>query len=201
MNQIKNIHPTTKVDPTAIIDNGAKIGANCKIWQWVHVSKGAKIGENCSFGQNVYIANRVFIGNNVKVQNNVSIYDNVTLENNVFCGPSVVFTNVINPRSKINRKDEYKDTLVKEGATLGANCTIICGITIGESAFIGAGAVITKNVKDFALVTGVPGNQVGWMSSFGERIPLPLEGKGRWICKKSKKEYYLCNSILKSSDL
>ena len=181
------------IDPTAIIDKGAKIGKNCRIWQWVHISKGARIGSNCVFGQNVFVANNVSIGNNVKVQNNVSIYDNVILEDDVFCGPSMVFTNVFNPRSAFPKKDQYQNTLVKRGATLGANCTIVCGITIGQNAFIGAGAVITKNVKDYGLYTGVPGKHVGWMSSYGEKINLPLKGEGNWFCKKTNTLYKLNN--------
>ena len=185
------------VDSTSIIDKGAKIGKNCKIWHWVHISSGALIGDNCSFGQNVFVGNKVIIGDNVKIQNNVSIYDNIILENNVFCGPSMVFTNVINPRSKFPRKNEYKTTLVKEGATLGANCTILCGIVIGENAFVGAGAVVTKNLAPYSLNVGNPSKQIGWMSDFGERIPLPLKGNGSWICPKTKIQYILSNSQLK----
>ena len=188
---MNNIDNTAFVDPTSIIDNGASIGPNTKIWHWVHVSSGAKIGSNCSLGQNVFIGNQVKIGNNVKIQNNVSIYDEVVLENNVFCGPSMVFTNVKNPRSSISRKSEYQKTLVKEGATLGANCTIICGITIGKSAFIAAGAVVTKNVNNYALVAGVPAKQIGWMSEFGEKIPLPLKGDAQWECEKTNTLYFL----------
>ena len=189
-----NIHPSVILDPSAIIDEGAKIGANTKIWHWVHICSEAKIGKNCSFGQNVFIANKVKIGDNVKVQNNVSIYDDVTLQSNVFCGPSVVFTNVINPRSKIRRKKEYKKTLVMNGASLGANCTIICGISIGKHAFVAAGAVVTKDVKSYSLVKGIPARQVGWISEFGDNIPLPLEGKGSWTCKKMNIKYSLKQS-------
>ncbi len=188
---ISGVDPTVKIDHTAIVDKGATIGKNCRIWQWVHISKGAQIGSNCVFGQNVYISNNVSIGNNVKVQNNVSIYDNVTLEDDVFCGPSMVFTNVINPRSAYPKKNQFKNTIVKKGATLGANCTIVCGITIGKNAFIGAGSVITKDVKDYALITGVPGKHVGWMSSYGEKINLPLKGEGSWFCKKTNILYRL----------
>ena len=184
------------IDSTSIIDEGASIGRNCKIWQWVHISSGAIIGEDCSFGQNVFVGNKVKIGNNVKVQNNVSIFDNVILEDNVFCGPSMVFTNVINPRSKYPRKNEYKTTLIKEGVTLGANCTILCGLTIGENAFVGAGAVVTKDLLPFSLNVGVPSKQIGWISEFGERIPLPLKGNGRWTCPKTKNRYLLSNSKL-----
>jgi UDP-2-acetamido-3-amino-2,3-dideoxy-glucuronate N-acetyltransferase len=160
---------------TAIIDQGAKIGINTRIWHWTHICGGAIIGEKCRLGQNVFVGNRVVIGNNVKIQNNVSVYDNVTLEDDVFCGPSMVFTNVYNPRSEISRKNEYRDTLVKKGATLGANCTIICGHTIGQYAFIGAGAVVNCDVPDFALMVGVPARQIGWMNRFGERLDSPPE--------------------------
>ena len=158
------------IHPTAIIDEGAEIGADSRIWHWVHICGGARIGAGCSLGQNVFVGNDVVIGNNVKIQNNVSVYDRVTLEDNVFCGPSMVFTNVYNPRSAIPRKDEYRPTLVKKGATLGANCTIICGVTIGAYAFIGAGAVITKDVPDFALMAGVPARQIGRVNEAGERV-------------------------------
>ena len=152
------------IHPSAIVDTGAQIGEGTRVWHWVHVCGGARIGKNCSLGQNVFVANRVVIGDNVKIQNNVSVYDEVTLEDGVFCGPSMVFTNVYNPRSEIARKDEYRKTLVKRGATLGANCTVVCGVTIGEYAFIGAGAVVNRDVPDFALMLGVPARQAGWMS-------------------------------------
>jgi UDP-2-acetamido-3-amino-2,3-dideoxy-glucuronate N-acetyltransferase len=164
------------IHPTAIVDDGAVIGDGSRVWHWVHISGGARIGERCSFGQGVFVGNRVVIGDNCKVQNNVSIYDNVTLEDDVFCGPSMVFTNVYNPRSAVTRKDEYRDTVVKRGATLGANCTIVCGVTIGEFAFVGAGAVVNADVKPYALMVGVPARQVGWMSEHGERLALPLTG-------------------------
>lgn len=163
--------------PTAIIDEGAQIGDGTRIWHWVHISAGAKIGERCSLGQNVYVGNKVIIGDNVKIQNNVSVYDNVTLEDDVFCGPSMVFTNVYNPRSAISRKNEYRDTVVKKGATLGANCTIVCGVTIGRYAFIGAGSVVNRDVPDHALIVGVPGKQIGWMNELGERLEMPLQEK------------------------
>ena len=182
--------------PTAIIDHGARIGAGTRIWHWVHVCPGARIGRDCSLGQNVFVGNRVSIGDNVKIQNNVSVYDGVTLEDNVFCGPSMVFTNVYNPRSAISRKDEYRPTLVKPGATLGANCTIVCGVTIGQYAFIGAGAVITKDVKPYALMTGVPARQTGWMSAHGERLQLPLAGSGHTVCGASGQAYRLDNGRL-----
>ena len=183
--------------PSAIIDDGARIGDETRIWHWVHVCSAAVIGKSCSLGQNVFIGNKVSIGNNVKIQNNVSVYDNVTLEDDVFCGPSMVFTNVYNPRSAINRKSEYQDTLVKKGATLGANCTIICGVTIGRHAFVGAGAVVTKNVPDYALMVGVPARQIGWMSEYGEQLDLPLEGNTETQCPNSGENYRLENSRLK----
>jgi UDP-2-acetamido-3-amino-2,3-dideoxy-glucuronate N-acetyltransferase len=183
--------------PTAIIDDGAQIGKKSRIWHWVHVSVGAVIGTNCSLGQNVFIGNRVKIGNNVKIQNNVSVYDNVTLQDDVFCGPSMVFTNVYNPRSAVTRKDEYKDTLVQQGATLGANCTIVCGVTIGRYAFIGAGAVVNKDAPDYALMVGVPAKQIGWMSEYGEQLDLPLEGQVETKCPHSGKKYILAGNELK----
>jgi len=182
---------------TAIIDEGAQIGSGTRIWHWVHVCSGARIGENCSLGQSVFIGNRAFIGDNVKIQNNVSVFDDVTLEDDVFCGPSMVFTNVYNPRSAIPRKDEYRPTMVRKGATLGANCTVICGITIGYNAFIAAGAVINKDVPDFALMTGVPARRVGWMSRYGERIPLPLDGEGKYQCPHLGDCYLLENGKMR----
>lgn len=170
------------VHETAIVDEGAQIGAGTRVWHWVHVCSGAIIGERCSLGQNVFVGNRVRIGHNVKVQNNVSVYDNVVLEDDVFCGPSMVFTNVYNPRSAISRKDEYRDTLVRKGATLGANCTIVCGVTVGRYAFIGAGAVVNRDVPDYALMVGVPARQVGWMSEYGEQLDLPLSGDAEAAC-------------------
>lgn len=180
----------TKHD-TAIVDEGAQLGDGSRVWHWAHICSGAKIGRNCSFGQNVFVGNKVLIGNNVKVQNNVSIYDNVTLEDDVFCGPSMVFTNVYNPRSAVSRKDEYRNTLVKRGTTLGANCTIVCGVTIGEYAFIGAGAVINKDVPDYALMVGVPARQIGWMSEYGEKLDLPLTGAATATCPHTGKVYIL----------
>ncbi len=184
------------VHPSAIVDEGAQIGAGSRVWHWVHISGGAKIGEKCSFGQNVFVGNNVTIGNNCKVQNNVSIYDNVFLEDDVFCGPSMVFTNVYNPRSAVTRKDEYRNTNVKRGVTIGANATIVCGVTLGEYSFIAAGAVINKDVKPFALMVGVPAKQIGWMSKFGEQIKLPLEGNGEYVCPNTKEKYQLQGSIL-----
>lgn len=179
------------VHPTAIVDDGATIGDGSRVWHWVHICGGAKIGCACSFGQNVFVGNRVTIGDNVKVQNNVSIYDNVTLENDVFCGPSAVFTNVYNPRAAVSRKHEYRSTLVKRGATLGANCTVVCGVTIGEHAFVAAGAVVNRDVKPFALVAGVPARQIGWLSRHGERLKLPLEGTGEAVCPATGERYLL----------
>ena len=179
--------------PTAIVDDGAVLGEGCRVWHWVHISGGAVIGNGCSFGQNVYVGNRVSIGDNVKVQNNVSIYDDVVLEDDVFCGPSMVFTNVYNPRSAVSRKDEYRKTLIRKGATLGANCTIVCGTTIGIGAFVGAGAVINRDVPDYALMVGVPARQAGWMSAFGERLELPLSGQGEVVCPGDGSVYRLAD--------
>ena len=188
------------VHPSAIIDKGAKIGEGSRIWHFVHVCGGAEVGKNVSMGQGVFSGNKVTIGDNCKIQNNVSVYDNVHLEEGVFCGPSMVFTNVYNPRSFVDRKDEYKDTLVSRGATLGANCTIVCGVKIGKFAFIGAGAVVNKNIKPYALVVGVPGKQIGWMSEHGKQIPLPLSGSGEYICKTTGDSYKLDNDMLIKED-
>ncbi len=158
------------IHETAIVDNGAKIGSGTRVWHWVHVCAKAEIGTDCSLGQNVFIGNDVKIGNRVKIQNNVSVYDAVRLEDDVFCGPSMVFTNVYNPRSTVIRKDEYRPTLVRRGATLGANCTIICGVTIGQHAFVGAGALVSRDVDDYALMVGVPARRIGWMSELGNRL-------------------------------
>ena len=176
---------------SAVVDEGAQIGEGTKIWHWVHICGGARIGSACSLGQNVFVGNSVIIGNNVKVQNNVSIYDAVTLEDDVFCGPSMVFTNVYNPRSTIPRKEEYRDTLVKKGATRGANCTILCGVEVGEHAFIAAGAVINRDVKPYALIAGVPGRQIGWMSLYGEQLDLPLVGSAKVRCPHTGDMYEL----------
>ncbi|MCG8324878.1 MAG: N-acetyltransferase [Thiotrichales bacterium] len=185
----------TFIHDTAIIDAGASIGEDTRIWHWVHVCGKARIGQRCSLGQNVFVGNKVIIGDDVKIQNNVSVYDNVTLEDGVFCGPGMVFTNVYNPRSLIERKNEYMDTLVKQGATLGANCTILCGITIGQFAFIGAGSVVLKDVKDFALVVGNPGKQIGWMSRHGEQLDLPLGGNATVICPHTGDRYDLVDGV------
>jgi UDP-2-acetamido-3-amino-2,3-dideoxy-glucuronate N-acetyltransferase len=180
-----------QIHPTAIVDKGAVIGDNTRVWHWSHICAGAKIGAQGSVGQNVFIGNKVQIGNNVKIQNNVSVYDNVILEDDVFCGPSMVFTNVYNPRSAITRKNEYRDTLVKKGATLGANCTVVCGITIGCYAFIGAGSVVNRDVPDYALMVGVPARQIGWMSQYGEKLDLPLVGDGETVCVNTALRYFL----------
>jgi UDP-2-acetamido-3-amino-2,3-dideoxy-glucuronate N-acetyltransferase len=180
-----------QIHASAIVDEGAQIGEGSRIWHWVHVSGGARIGRNCSLGQNVYVGNRVVIGDNVKIQNNVSVYDEVTLEDDVFCGPSMVFTNVYNPRSAVPRKDQYRRTLVRRGATLGANCTVVCGVTIGAYAFVGAGAVVNRDVPDYALMLGVPARHAGWMSRFGERLPLPLAGEGEARCPHTGERYLL----------
>jgi UDP-2-acetamido-3-amino-2,3-dideoxy-glucuronate N-acetyltransferase len=183
------------IHPTAIVDEGAQIGEASRIWHWTHVCSGARIGNGCSLGQNVFVGNDVVIGNNVKIQNNVSIYDAVTIEDDVFCGPSMVFTNVYNPRSAITRKDEYRKTLIKRGATLGANSTIVCGTIVGAYAFIGAGAVINRDVPDFALMVGVPARQIGWMSRHGERLDLPLKGTGETICAHTGERYELKQNV------
>ena len=189
------------IHPSAIVDAGAQIGDGSRVWHFAHVSAGARIGQGCSLGQGVYVGNDVHIGHNVKVQNNVSVYDAVTLEDDVFCGPSMVFTNVHNPRSAVMRKNEYRRTLVQRGATLGANCTIVCGTTVGEHAFVGAGAVVSRDVPAFALVVGVPARRVGWMSRHGERLPLPVSGQGEATCPATGERYRLdghtltlCNS-------
>lgn len=188
---------TVTVHPTAIVDAGAIVGEGSRIWHFAHVCSGAVIGARCSLGQGVFVGNRVRIGENVKIQNNVSVYDNVTLEDDVFCGPSMVFTNVHNPRSAVVRKGEYRDTVVRRGATLGANCTIVCGVTVGEHAFVGAGAVVTRNVPPFALMVGVPARQVGWMSRHGERIPLPARGEGSWECAHTGDRYRLQGDLMR----
>ncbi|HRP69103.1 MAG TPA: acyltransferase [Turneriella sp.] len=185
------------IHPSAIVDEGAQIGEGSRVWHFVHVCGGAKIGKGVSLGQNVFVGNKVTIGDNCKIQNNVSVYDNVHLEEGVFCGPSMVFTNVYNPRSLIERKNEYRDTLVKKGATLGANSTIVCGITIGEYAFVGAGAVVNKDVPAYALMVGVPAKQIGWMSEFGEQLDLPLEGDGEAACKHTAARYVMKNGVVK----
>jgi UDP-2-acetamido-3-amino-2,3-dideoxy-glucuronate N-acetyltransferase len=185
------------VHPSAIVDEGAQIGEGSRVWHFVHVCGGAKIGKGVSLGQNVFVGNKVTIGDKCRIQNNVSVYDNVTLEEGVFCGPSMVFTNVYNPRSLIERKNDYRNTLVKKGATLGANCTVVCGVTIGEYAFVGAGAVVNKDVKPYALMVGVPARQIGWMSEYGEQIPQPVEGQGEFTCPHTGHQYILSGTTLK----
>lgn len=184
------------IHPSAIVDAGAQIGAGSRVWHFAHVCAGAVIGQGVSLGQGVFVGNRVVIGDRCKVQNNVSIYDNVTLEEGVFCGPSMVFTNVYNPRALIERKSEYRDTRVKTGATLGANCTIVCGVTVGAYAFVGAGAVITRDVPDFALMTGVPARQTGWMSAYGEKLNLPLRGQAEAVCPHTGARYRLSDDVV-----
>jgi UDP-2-acetamido-3-amino-2,3-dideoxy-glucuronate N-acetyltransferase len=179
------------IHPSAIVDEGAVLGEGCRVWHFVHISAGARIGSDCSFGQNVYVGNDVVIGHNVKIQNNVSVYDAVTLEDDVFCGPSMVFTNVYNPRAAVARKNEYRRTLVRAGATLGANCTVVCGVTIGRHAFVGAGAVVQRDVPDYALVVGVPARRIGWMSRHGERLALPPSGSATARCPVTGERYRL----------
>lgn len=185
---------------SAIVDEGAQIGEGSRVWHFAHVCGGARIGRGVSLGQNVFVGNKVVIGDNCKIQNNVSVYDDVTLEEGVFCGPSMVFTNVYNPRSLIERKDEYRPTLVRKGATLGANCTIVCGTTIGEYAFVAAGAVVNRDVKAYALMAGVPARQIGWMGRHGERLELPLTGSGDAACPATGTRYRLEDGELSCLD-
>ncbi|MDP3229895.1 MAG: acyltransferase [Acidovorax sp.] len=184
---------TSTFHPSAIVDQGAQIGSETRIWHWVHVCAGARVGTGCSLGQNVFVGNDVVIGNNVKIQNNVSVYDGVEIEDDVFCGPSTVFTNVYNPRAAVSRKNEYRKTLIRRGATLGANSTIVCGTSVGEYAFVAAGAVVNRDVKPYALVAGVPARQIGWMSRFGERLELPLTGDATATCPHTGDFYQLEN--------
>ena len=187
----KNNYKDVFIHETSFIDDDVKIGIGTKIWHFSHVLNGCEIGKNCSFGQNVVVGPNVDIGNHVKIQNNVSVYEGITLEDGVFCGPSCVFTNVHNPRSKIVRKNEYRKTLVQKGVTLGANCTIVCGVTLETFSFIGAGAGISKDVPNYALMVGVPAKQVGWMSEYGEKLDLPLKGNAETICKHTNQKYQL----------
>lgn len=186
---------TLQIHSSAIVDEGARIGEGSRVWHFSHICAGAEIGNGCSLGQNVFIGNDVSIGNNVKIQNNVSVYDAVTIEDDVFCGPSMVFTNVYNPRSAVARKNEYRKTLIMRGATLGANCTIVCGVTVGEYAFVGAGAVIQRDVPNFALMVGVPARQIGWMSKYGERLDIPLSGSAQTVCPHTKECYVLSDGV------
>jgi UDP-2-acetamido-3-amino-2,3-dideoxy-glucuronate N-acetyltransferase len=193
---MSQLNPNVQIHSSAIVDDGAEIGDGSRVWHFAHVCAGARIGNNVSLGQGVFIGNKVVIGDKCKIQNNVSVYDNVTLEEGVFCGPSMVFTNVYNPRALIERKDQYRNTWVKKGATLGANCTIVCGVTVGKFAFIGAGAVITKDVPDYALMVGVPARQIGWMSEYGEQLDLPVEGEAEVVCIHEAKRYILSGQCL-----
>lgn len=187
-----------QIHESAIVDAGAQIGEGSRIWHFSHVCAGAKIGRNVSLGQNIFVGNEVVIKDNCKIQNNVSVYDKVILEEGVFCGPSMVFTNVYNPRALVERKSEYKKTHIKKGVTLGANCTVVCGVTVGCFAFVAAGTVVTKDVPNYALVVGVPAKQVGWMSEYGERLALPLEGHGEAVCPHTGKKYQLREGRLNS---
>jgi len=183
------------IHPSAIVDPGAQLGAGTRVWHFTHVCGGANIGKNCSLGQGVFVGNDVTIGNNVKIQNNVSVYDAVTLDDDVFCGPSMVFTNVYNPRAAVARKDEYRRTLIGRGATLGANCTIVCGVAVGEHAFVAAGAVVNRDVPAYALVAGVPCRRIGWMSRHGERLDLPADGSGETSCPATGERYQLTDGV------
>lgn len=185
------------IHKTAVVDEGALLGVGTRIWHFSHVCSTAVIGQNCTLGQNVFVANNVSIGSGVKIQNNVSVYEGVSLEDDVFCGPSVVFTNVYNPRSAVERKSEYRPTCVRRGATLGANCTVVCGVTIGAFALIGAGSVVNCDVKPYALMVGNPARQIGWVSEYGERLNLPLDGEADAVCDHTNSLYRLMGSAVK----
>lgn len=191
---------TDTIHATAIVDKGAQLGEGTRVWHFSHVCAGARIGRDCSLGQNVFVGNNVVIGNRVKIQNNVSVYDAVILEDEVFCGPSAVFTNVYNPRASVERKSEYRQTVIRIGATLGANSTIVCGVTVGRHAFIAAGAVINRDVPDFALMAGVPARQIGWMSAYGERLDLPLHGESEAICPATGDRYRLTGNTVQRKE-
>ncbi|MES2150748.1 MAG: acyltransferase [Pseudomonadota bacterium] len=184
-----------QIHASAIVDAGARLGQDTRVWHFAHVCAGARVGVACSLGQNVFVGNDVLIGDRVKIQNNVSVYDAVTIEDEVFCGPSMVFTNVYNPRAALARKDQYRRTLVRRGATLGANATVVCGVTIGEYAFVAAGAVVNRDVPDFALMAGVPARQIGWMSRHGERLPLRVHGSGEATCPHTGDVYLALDGI------
>lgn len=188
-----------RVHESSYVDDGVELGDGTQIWHFCHVMAGSRIGRGCRIGQNVVIGPRATVGDNVKIQNNVSVYEGVTLEDDVFCGPSMVFTNVVNPRSNVPRRDEFRPTLVRQGATLGANCTIVCGTTIGRFAFVAAGAVVTRDVKPYALVAGVPARQIGWMSEHGERLALPTEGSGLAAIDSTGRRYELVDSEIRAA--
>lgn len=191
------LHPTVTVHESSYVDGNVEVGARTAIWHFCHIMPGSRIGTDCRIGQNVVIGPRAAVGNNVKIQNNVSVYEGVTLEEDVFCGPSMVFTNVYNPRSAVPRKDEFRRTHVGRGATLGANCTIVCGVSIGHHAFIAAGAVVNRDVKPYALMAGVPAQQIGWMSEHGERLELPLHAEHKQAQDSTGSTYLLEGSDLR----
>lgn len=181
----------SQIHSTAVVDKGAVVGANTRIWHWAHVCAGARIGSGCVLGQGVYVGPGVVVGDGVKIQNNVSVFEGVTLEDDVFCGPSMVFTNVVNPRSFVARKDEFRVTRVGRGASLGANCTVVCGVLIGRYAMVGAGAVVTRDVGEFELVVGAPARRIGWMSRHGHRLSFPESGRGACVCPGTGELYVL----------
>jgi UDP-2-acetamido-3-amino-2,3-dideoxy-glucuronate N-acetyltransferase len=188
------------IEASAIVDPGAVLGAGTRVWHFAHVCGGARIGAGCSLGQNVFVGNDVRIGNRCKIQNNVSVYDAVTIEDEVFCGPSMVFTNVWNPRAAIVRKDAYRPTLVRHGASIGANATIVCGVTIGRYALVGAGAVVVRDVPDFALMAGVPARQSGWIGRFGARLDLPAGVDGDARCPHTGERYQVRGGVCRLLD-